>query len=72
MISATLSPSALALVIGQKSAKGVWDTIEKDSHLFQDPMFLVSNEVSITSRRTMIAFMSKCRNLKSVKISWKQ
>lgn len=29
MISATLSPSALALVIGQKSAKGVWDTLEK-------------------------------------------
>ena len=29
MICATLSPSALALVIGQKSAKGVWDTLEK-------------------------------------------
>jgi hypothetical protein len=29
MISATLSPSALALVIGQKSAKSVWDTLEK-------------------------------------------
>ena len=29
MISATLSPSALALVIGQKSAKRVWDTLDK-------------------------------------------
>ena len=29
MMSATLSLSALALVIGQKSAKGVWDTLEK-------------------------------------------
>ena len=29
MINATLSPSTLALVIGQKSAKGVWDTLEK-------------------------------------------
>ena len=29
MINATLSPLALALVIGQKSTKGVWDTLEK-------------------------------------------
>ena len=29
MISDTLSPPTLALVIGQKSAKGVWDTLEK-------------------------------------------
>jgi hypothetical protein len=29
MIGATLSNSALALVIGQQSAKGVWDTLEK-------------------------------------------
>uniref|UniRef100_A0A2N9FGX9 Reverse transcriptase Ty1/copia-type domain-containing protein n=1 Tax=Fagus sylvatica TaxID=28930 RepID=A0A2N9FGX9_FAGSY len=29
MISATLSQSALSLVIGQKSAKGVWDSLER-------------------------------------------
>ena len=29
MIGATLSNSALALVSGQQSAKGVWDTLEK-------------------------------------------
>ena len=29
MISATLSQSTLSLVIGQKSTKGVWDSLER-------------------------------------------
>uniref|UniRef100_A0A2N9EXZ4 CCHC-type domain-containing protein n=1 Tax=Fagus sylvatica TaxID=28930 RepID=A0A2N9EXZ4_FAGSY len=29
MLNATLSPSVLSMVVGQKSARGVWDTLEK-------------------------------------------
>ena len=29
MINATLSPSVLSMVVSQKSARGVWDTLEK-------------------------------------------
>ena len=37
-INSTLSPLILALIVGQKSTKGVWKVLERDLLQFQDLM----------------------------------
>ena len=70
-INSTLSPAILALIVGQKSAKGVWKMLEKRfASLSRSHVMSLCNELSALKRKVLIQLMVISKRLSKFVINW--